>query len=349
MKKQTHYLKIKLDQPCGESWGDMEPRKQGRYCHQCTKTVRDFSEATDAELIHFFSKQPQNICGRFRRDQLRQVYTFYPAAPTSRIAPWRTAALIGGLLLGGHAVAGQVLETPLPPPVPELQTGASLKSCDSPIVGKMKITGQVTDTRGEPLIGANVRIVGFGNGTVSDMDGQFVLTIPDELENVAVDVSFIGFEARTFTFDRQQLADELSLDVQLQDKQYLLQEVAVVANSNHGDPMVLGGISSVVYTRIAPRAEPYQEEIIDPTLTIAPNPFREALNVRFQAPASGAYQLHLFDLSGKLLDDSVLELTEGEQQFTPELSLNNLPAATYLLRLRAPDGQVWTKRLVKLD
>ena len=36
-----------------------------------------------------------------------------------------------------------------------------------------KITGTVVDEFGDPIIGANIRVVGTSNGAVTDIDGKF--------------------------------------------------------------------------------------------------------------------------------------------------------------------------------
>jgi hypothetical protein len=53
-----------------------------------------------------------------------------------------------------------------------------------------RITGTVVDATGEPIIGANVFEKGAANGTVTDVDGNFSLTVPD---NATLQVSFIGY------------------------------------------------------------------------------------------------------------------------------------------------------------
>lgn len=53
------------------------------------------------------------------------------------------------------------------------------------------VKGRVVDVMGEPIIGANVVVLGTGNGVITDLDGLF------NLQNVASDaklqVSFIGY------------------------------------------------------------------------------------------------------------------------------------------------------------
>ena len=56
-----------------------------------------------------------------------------------------------------------------------------------------KITGQVKDALGEPIIGANVVVKGTTNGTITDIDGNFSLEVPD---NAILVVSYIGYTDR---------------------------------------------------------------------------------------------------------------------------------------------------------
>jgi hypothetical protein len=53
-----------------------------------------------------------------------------------------------------------------------------------------RITGTVTDSSGEAVIGANVKEKGTTNGTVTDADGNFSLTVA---ENAVLQVSYIGY------------------------------------------------------------------------------------------------------------------------------------------------------------
>ena len=41
-----------------------------------------------------------------------------------------------------------------------------------------ELTGVVTDAKGEPIIGANVVIKGTTQGSITDLDGRFVLQVP---------------------------------------------------------------------------------------------------------------------------------------------------------------------------
>lgn len=72
-RKET--MKITIPKPCYENWETMTPDEKGRFCSVCSKTVHDFTKSSDEELIGgFFSGD--NICGRFRDDQLGRNLSF---------------------------------------------------------------------------------------------------------------------------------------------------------------------------------------------------------------------------------------------------------------------------------
>ena len=56
---------------------------------------------------------------------------------------------------------------------------------------KTTVRGRVVDTKGEPLIGATVREKGGVNGTVTNIYGNFFLSVPD---SAVLQISFIGYE-----------------------------------------------------------------------------------------------------------------------------------------------------------
>lgn len=55
----------------------------------------------------------------------------------------------------------------------------------------VKIKGRVTDASGEPVIGANVVQKGTTNGTITDLNGDFTLTVS---QGAVLQVSFIGYK-----------------------------------------------------------------------------------------------------------------------------------------------------------
>ncbi len=84
---------------------------------------------------------------------------------------------------------------------------------------QQKITGNVIDQSGEPIIGASVIVKGTTNGTVTDFDGNFTLNAPAKSTLV---VSFVGYITQSVT------ASSSPLKIVLKEDNELLDEVIVV-------------------------------------------------------------------------------------------------------------------------
>ena len=61
---------------------------------------------------------------------------------------------------------------------------AGLTVCPIPAMASVtqqqtiKVSGQVVDQEGEPLIGATIKVKGSSTGVVTDLDGNFALDVP---------------------------------------------------------------------------------------------------------------------------------------------------------------------------
>jgi len=76
------------------------------------------------------------------------------------------------------------------------------------------ISGVVTDSSGEPLIGANIIISGSSIGTVTDLDGRYQLNIPANFKNI--EISYTGYSSQVLPIYNRQiniaLAEGMALD-----------------------------------------------------------------------------------------------------------------------------------------
>lgn len=102
-----------------------------------------------------------------------------------------------------------------------------------------KITGVVVDSKGEPIIGANVVEKGTQNGTITDFDGKFILEVSD---NATLQFSYIGFMPTTVA-----IAGQTSLNVRLKEDTQALEEVVVVGYGTQKKVNLTGSVSSVKF------------------------------------------------------------------------------------------------------
>ena len=83
-----------------------------------------------------------------------------------------------------------------------------------------KITGIVKDVTGEPIIGANVIVKGTTNGTMTGLDGDFELEVP---ENALLVISYIGYVNQEIP-----VSGKNSFNVTLEEDTQNLDEVVVL-------------------------------------------------------------------------------------------------------------------------
>jgi TonB-linked SusC/RagA family outer membrane protein len=81
------------------------------------------------------------------------------------------------------------------------------------------VSGTVTDAAGEPLPGVNVMERGTLNGTGTDADGKFTLTVG---RNAVLQISFVGFFTQNVT-----VGSQTELKITLREDAQLLDEVVV--------------------------------------------------------------------------------------------------------------------------
>jgi len=65
-------MKIIIPKPCHENWETMTPEQKGRFCSVCSKTVRDFTDTSDEEIVKTVSGSSEDICGKFYESQINR-------------------------------------------------------------------------------------------------------------------------------------------------------------------------------------------------------------------------------------------------------------------------------------
>ena len=106
------------------------------------------------------------------------------------------------------------------------------------------IKGVVTDENGEPLIGAGVMVQGTTTGTITGIDGDYVLTVQPSAENLVF--TFIGLADQVVP-----IAGRTEINVVLKADQTFLDEVVVVGYATVKRRDLLGSVSSVGADKLA--------------------------------------------------------------------------------------------------
>ena len=98
-----------------------------------------------------------------------------------------------------------------------------------------KITGTVVDTKGEPVIGANVVEKGTTIGTITDMDGRFTLEVKP---GVTLEISYIGYVTQTMQATK-------TMKISLKEDTQKLDEVVVVGYGTQQKKDITGSVAVV--------------------------------------------------------------------------------------------------------
>lgn len=111
-----------------------------------------------------------------------------------------------------------------------------------------RITGVVKDANGEPVIGANIVVKGTTNGTITDMDGNFVLDVPAD---AVLHVSYIGYSDKEIPVGNQTV-----LTVSLAEDSRALDEVVVIGYGTARKIDLTGSTSSLGGDKLRVKSSP---------------------------------------------------------------------------------------------
>lgn len=106
---------------------------------------------------------------------------------------------------------------------------------------KVQVSGTVKDSSGQPIIGASVLEVGSTNGTITDLDGNFSLSV----SNHELRISYIGYITQTIKVTSGKI------NVVLKDDNKTLDEIVVVGYGTQKKSDVTGSVTSVNKDRLS--------------------------------------------------------------------------------------------------
>ena len=106
------------------------------------------------------------------------------------------------------------------------------------VVAQSTITGKILDNKQEPLIGTTIFEKGTSNGTISDIDGSFSLTVSDL--NATIEVSFVGYETQEVPLNGLS-----TIDVVLATSSQTIDEVVVVGYGTSRKEALTGSVTTL--------------------------------------------------------------------------------------------------------
>lgn len=223
----NHGIKhISIPKPCAQNWVDMDIAEQGRFCQSCQKTVTDFTQLSNEQILQALSSSG-NTCGRITPMQLRTLNAgmLTPEPPRFSWRKFSIAATVVSVLSLFRTEAKVIA-----PKVAQCQNFSFNKAESKAMVidDQRTITGKVVDENNEPLPGATIRIKGTSRGTITATDGSFSIKVPLD-KKVKLEILFIGFETKEVKIKRHEAPDKLNLKLKMSSA--MLGGLAVVYTS----------------------------------------------------------------------------------------------------------------------
>ncbi|SFF84397.1 TonB-dependent receptor [Prevotella sp. KH2C16] len=118
------------------------------------------------------------------------------------------------------------------------------RTASAPDAKRHTVTGSITDSKGEPIIGASVKVRGTNLGTVTDIDGNFSMDVP---EGSDLEISYVGFRTQTIKSPGKQVSVNLIEDTEALD------EVVVIGYGTKRKANLIGAVSTVTANEIKDR------------------------------------------------------------------------------------------------
>ena len=102
----------------------------------------------------------------------------------------------------------------------------------------IKVSGQVVDQEGEPLIGATIKVKGAQSGAITDFDGKFTIDAPAKGSLV---VSYVGYKDREIAVRGRAILNQ----IQMESDAMMLDQVVVVGYGVQKKADLTGSVSIV--------------------------------------------------------------------------------------------------------
>lgn len=118
------------------------------------------------------------------------------------------------------------------------EVSSDVRNFGTQLVTQVKsVTGTIIDETGEPMIGVSVLVQGTTTGTVTDLDGKFVLEVP---ANATLVISYIGYKTQNIKVGSQH-----AFAIKMESDNEVLDEVVVVGYGVVKKRDLTGSVSSV--------------------------------------------------------------------------------------------------------
>jgi hypothetical protein len=342
MKRETY---LTIPQQCHESWDAMTLQDKGRFCASCAKTVIDFSQMSDIQVLNYLSQAKGRLCGRFAQDQIERP--LIPVKIEKKKIWWMVALMPLSLLL--NKVNAQKIANE--------KTSITKEIYIATCTGTMRrhniiediqlltntIQGNVKDQNGNPLPLTTVSILDNHLQTTTDENGHFSLKLINPHSDTKILISDIGYEQKEIGIG---LSERMT--IVLKKKQIMLPEVCVKSTDAQLSSTIMGGlvVSIGKITRKDTIATKVRKIFYTNSFKVFPNPAIRGAALHIEVKSAGHYSIQLLDVNSKLITYSLFDAVKDATSTTFTIP-SSATAGMYLIRLINDDTkQQYTDKIM---
>lgn len=283
---------------------------------------------TGEQLIDFFKKSKQDVCGRFDDQQLQR----HIPVPPKRI-PWLTyffRITIPAFLFTAKVAAQEVIK----PRIEQVEPGASRKESkeEMPFV----VSGIVTDSAGKPIPHASVIVANTNIGVPADVHGRFSLKLLPA--HRVLEISSVGYQTLQYA-----VKGPGYIPIVLREYS-TLGEVDMACNAGKREPVVITMGITVISKRSKPKA---LKPIVEDSISIFPNPVQRngTINIRWKKQVTSDQEVEIYTFSGSLLQKEIIPIKRKTKDASFQCKVNNM--GIYIVRIKDMEsGKVEARQLM---
>lgn len=181
--------------------------------------------------------------------------------------------------------------------------------------GGKKISGTISDTNGDPLIGATVKVKGTTTAAVTDFDGNYIIEAP---EGATLEFSYIGFNTQEV-----KIGNRNNYNIEMSEDNNSLDELVVIGYGTVKKKDLTGAVSAVKGDELVNRRTTMLSSALQGTLS--------GVMVRrsSSAPGSGAGSIHVRGVT-TMGDSSPLVIVDGVEGDLDYVNANDVESVTVL-------------------
>ncbi|MEP7196420.1 MAG: carboxypeptidase-like regulatory domain-containing protein [Saprospiraceae bacterium] len=182
---------MKIEKPCSQDWNSMSICNTGKYCSKCKETVIDFSELDDFRISQIINSNSVKVCGRFNKKQLnRGIVLDYKKSSLSNLKKTLARIIIISALNTAETYS-QNPKTEIISNIYNSRIEITFQNRNDVDSLSNLLQGKIIDVETkEPFQRASISIKSTNINSLTDLEGNFIIKVPDSLLSKTIVIIF---------------------------------------------------------------------------------------------------------------------------------------------------------------